>query len=405
LRNLSKDFAGLSNENKLLLYCSRVGVSEEYHSELNDLLSSPLDWNFILEAARSRNIPQLLYHNLKGLSNWSLIPSRVMQDFKKAYHETVARNMHFYAELQTILNAFYGAGVRPIALKGAALAGVVYPDIGLRPMVDIDLLVKEDELAFADKVMTDLGYSTVHSWKSERGYKEHHFHLPPYRHARKPIVVEIHWDITRRTFGTDIHKWWPRAINENIMGHAVLVPSPVDMLIHLCLHLFNHGYENGLVLRCLCDIFETLRHYGQEIDWKFLQDETTQQGIEKQVHSILQLAMKFYAYRGEALVPMKLAHADNDFLQVLERNLFVFNGGTTINPHLMKSMMFNSFSERMKYLLSKIFPRRQDMSVRYPASTFPMMVFFYYLVRPFQLLARYGGGAVKMFRPEKDGKE
>jgi hypothetical protein len=328
-----------------------------------------------------------------------------MQDFKKAYRETVARNMCFYAELQTILNAFHGAGIKAIALKGVALAGDVYPDIGLRPMVDIDLLVKEDELAFADKVMTDLGYATVHSLKSEQWYKEHHFHLPPYRHARKPVVVEIHWDITRSTFGTDIHKWWPRAISKNIMGHPVLVPSPEDMLIHLCLHLFNHGYDNGFVLRCLCDIFETLRHYGQKIDWKFLQDKITQQGIEKQVHSILQLARKFYAYRDEAFVPMNLAHADDHFLQVLERNLFVVNGETTINPQLMRSMMFDSFSERIRYLLSKIFPLRQDMSVRYPASTFPMMVFLYYLVRPFQLLARYGGGAVKMFRPVKDGKE
>jgi Uncharacterised nucleotidyltransferase/Transglutaminase-like superfamily len=400
----SNNFANLSGENRLLLYCSQADIPGEKTSELNDLLSSPLDWKFISEAAHSHNISPLLYYNLKGLSNSSLIPATAMKDLKNVYHETTARNMFMYAELQTILDAFHRAGLETIALKGVALAGVVYPDIGLRPMADIDLLVREEELTVADRVMTDLDYSAIHGLKSQQWYRENHFHLPPYRHVRKPVIVEIHWRITRNLHGTYISKWWERAVGRDPMGYPILVPSPEDMLIHLSVHLFKHGYDNGFVLRGLCDIFETLRRYADEIDWKLLQDEIREQGIEKQVHSILQLARKFYAPLDGSFIPINLDHADYRFLQVLEGSLFVDSGDAPINPHLLKSMMFDNFPKRITYLLSMIFPSRQQMAERYPASPSSMMMFFYYLVRPFHLLARYGKSAARIFRTGTNGR-
>jgi Uncharacterised nucleotidyltransferase len=400
-----EDFSGLSGENRLLLHCSRASASPKNAAELDDLLSGPLNWEFISEAARSRNILQLLYHNLKGLSNRGLVPPRVMEVSKKAYDETVAGNMCLYAELQAILEAFRQAGLRAITLKGAALAGVVYPDIGLRPMLDIDLLVKKEELTLADRVMSGLEYSEARGLKPRQWFMENHFHLPPYLHVRKPVIVEIHWHITANSRSEDILGWWERASGRDIMGHMTLVPSPEDMLIHLSVHLFNHGYDNRFVLKCLCDIFETLRHYEDEIDWKLLQDEIERQGLERQVHSTLHLARKVYAPRDDSFVPITLDHADRRFLGVLENSLFRNNGNAPVNPHLLKSMMFDNFPMKVRYLLSAIFPSRQQMSERYPASHFPMMMFFYYLARPFNLLARYGMSAARMYGTGRDGKE
>ena len=72
----------------------------------------------------------------------------------------------------------------------------------------------------------------------------------------------------------------------------MLVPSPADMLLHLCIHLYNHTYENGFVLIGLCDISGTVRHYNAEIDRKLLEDEIKKYGMEKQVYSVLYLAGK-----------------------------------------------------------------------------------------------------------------
>lgn len=398
------DLAALRDENKLLLYCSHAGFTDRKALKINELIARPLNWSYISGAACSHNIPQLLYHNMKGLCGRGVIPAQVMEDFRNAYHETVARNMYLYAELRIILDAFTREGLEPIVLKGAALAGVVYPDIGLRRMVDIDLLVKKEELAVADAAMTELGYSTVHSLKSQQWHREHHFHLAPYRHSRKPAVVEIHWNISGNTRDTDINEWWTRALRKDLMGYQILVPSPEDMLIHLSIHLFNHGYDNGYVLRCMCDVFRTLRHYATAIDWALLRKEIAEQGIEKKVHSVLHLARKLYSPVDDFHIPISLDQADHRFLRVLESSLFVKSGNEPINSHLLRSMMIENFCNKIRYLLSRIFLSRLRMSERYPGVPFAMMIFLYYLVRPFQLLARYGKSAMTIYSMERKGK-
>lgn len=392
----------LSCEKELLLSCSRAGIAPEDTPRLNDLLSSPLDWEFISEAARYHNISQILYHNLKGLPSRDLVPPRVMEGLERSYRETIAKNMFLYAELETVLDAFRRRGLDVIVLKGAALAGIVYPDIGLRPMTDIDILVKEDELEIADRVMGDLDYHTVRGVKPRRWFRKSHFHLPPYRHARKPVIVEIHWHVTGNCSATDIRQWWKRAKIRDLMGYRMLVPSPEDMLIHLAVHLFNHDYENGFVLRCLSDIYEMLRHYRSEVDWEFLQSETAGQGMERQVHSMLYLARRLYAPEDRSIIAMNLNKADLNFLRVLENNLFVSSGSVPLNPYLLKSMMLDGLSRKAAYLLAGIFPPPGRIAEAYHTSPSSMMIPFYYIARPFLLLSRYGKSAAAIFGTKND---
>lgn len=393
----------ISNENNLLLHCCRADVSGKDASDLNNLLAGPLDWEFIWGAAQSYNISPLLYYNLRGLSNSSSIPATIMENLRGAYHETVAKNMLLYSELHTVIDAFRQAGLEAIVLKGAALAGIVYPNIGLRPMADIDLLVKKEELAAVERVMADLEYQPTQGIKSQQRFRDNHFHLPPYTHVRKPMTVEIHWHFTDNT-DSDIRQWWERALLKDLRGCRILVPSAEDMLNHLSLHLFNHGYHKGFVLRCLCDIFQTVRQYGDEIDWELLQDKIKQEGTEKQVHTLFQLVRKVYAPGDDSFIPLNLDHADQRFLRVLETNLFRDNEDTPINPRLLKSMMFDSFAKKMKYFLPRVFPSWQQMAERYDTSPYSLMTLFYYLVRPFSLLSRYGRSAVGIYRTKSGGK-
>ena len=58
------------------------------------------------------------------------------------YRETALRNRVLFASLAEIAAALTGRGVELIPLKGAALAHRVYGNPGLRPMQDLDLLVR-----------------------------------------------------------------------------------------------------------------------------------------------------------------------------------------------------------------------------------------------------------------------
>ncbi|MFZ2198829.1 MAG: nucleotidyltransferase family protein, partial [Thermodesulfovibrionales bacterium] len=373
----------LSHENSLLLCCAQTKLSDNSSVLLNELLCHPLDWECISESAFSQNIAQLLYHNLKGITSKHLIPPGVMEKLKRAYCVNIARNMHLYAEFRNITNAFHSAGIEVIALKGVVLAGIVYRDIGLRPMRDIDLLVRKDDLEVAHRIMTDLMYTPQVKVESEQWNKQKHFHLPAYRNSDKTVVVEIHWHFAENSLGIDMQKWWDRARSENIMGCCIKVPSPEDMLIHLCIHLYNHGYTNKFVLRGLCDIAETLRHYEIEMDWKLLQDEIKNHGIAAQVHSMLYLAGKYFDQGSGLHGLIDLNGVDHHFLGILEESLFADQGLEPINPYLLKSMFYDNFLKKAQYLFPKVFPSRKEMSKRYPVSPSSKRLFYYYLVHPF----------------------
>jgi hypothetical protein len=165
----------LSNENRLLLYCTQTRVSEDTLEGIKDILRNPLNWEEVLQSAFWHGIAPLVYHKLKGIQESHFMPQEVMDKLKGAYQGNLARNMYLYAELKRILDAFSEKGVEVIVLKGAALAKTVYGDIGLRPMGDIDLLVKREDLPRAEKTMSGAGCHF--DVKNIERYKENHYHI------------------------------------------------------------------------------------------------------------------------------------------------------------------------------------------------------------------------------------
>ena len=59
----------------------------------------------------------------------------------QVYLASAHRNLRLFGELRQILRAFNAAGLSVIPLKGACLAEMIYGNIALRPMVDVDLLL------------------------------------------------------------------------------------------------------------------------------------------------------------------------------------------------------------------------------------------------------------------------
>ena len=54
-------------------------------------------------------------------------------------------------------------GIETMLLKGAALLILFYKDAGLRPMTDVDLLVRRDQANRAIQLLTSLGWKSKYS--------------------------------------------------------------------------------------------------------------------------------------------------------------------------------------------------------------------------------------------------
>ena len=292
-----------SPESRLLLAGARTAAEPQ---SIQALLQHPLHWPEILERAERYEIAPLFYANLKKANaDTAQIPPAVLERLKRLYYGQAACNMQLYRKLQEVLVAFAEEKIPVIVLKGGALAEVVYPHIALRPMQDVDLLLRKQDLETADRLMRALHYVPDESKHSHQWYKDEHMHLPTYLARDHSVAFEIHYHIIRPPVSAHmpIHDLWCRARPARIAGQSVLLFAPEDLLLHLCLHLALGDHLLGK-FRNLCDISATIRHYHGELDWIQFLRAAQSYHIEPFVYYALWLAHDVVA----AQVPAQVLH-------------------------------------------------------------------------------------------------
>jgi hypothetical protein len=133
-------------------------MDEAITHKVKGILNDCLDWDDIVEGSMRHGILPLLYWNLKRIDDGKDVPAEVMTNLRIVYYKNAVLNTLRYDELSKILIAFNDAGIDVIVLKGAFLAETVYKNIGLRPMSDLDLLIKKGDLQKAEKELVQLRY-------------------------------------------------------------------------------------------------------------------------------------------------------------------------------------------------------------------------------------------------------
>src|SRR5438477_6454932 len=138
----------------LLLAALKTGA--EGQAWLAVLAAADADQGDLAVTALALGLAPLLHHRLEG---WGLrLPDAKAQaklDF--ARQTEAARQVARRAQLAEVLAHL---PAEPVVLKGAYLAECVYPAPGLRPMNDIDLLFRPEDLPAVAGVLHALGYGS-----------------------------------------------------------------------------------------------------------------------------------------------------------------------------------------------------------------------------------------------------
>ncbi|MBZ5616596.1 MAG: nucleotidyltransferase family protein [Acidobacteriia bacterium] len=141
------------------------------------------------------------------------------------------------SEIVGVFNALRSSGVKPILLKGWAIARS-YPESGLRPSGDIDLYVSPEQYARAKAVLSTRP-SSVYS-------------------------VDLDHDTMTRFSELTFEALYLRSQLVNLDGAEIRVPGAEDHLRILCLHMLKHGAWRPL---WLCDVAAALESRPQNFDW------------------------------------------------------------------------------------------------------------------------------------------
>jgi hypothetical protein len=293
---------GFAPEDRLMIRCSRTVLTDESIAEASRLLAQNLDWKYLLETSIRHGVAPLFYHGLnqvgQTMSLENLIPSSIYQELQKLYFGNQSRNQRLYRVLQEIVGAYEQAGVPVMGLKDIQLAREVYPDAGLRPMGDLDLLIHQHDYDRAAVCMHTLGFVPLPSPNIPYTLKyawAHHWQRPT-----DNVWVDLQWNVLQLEWDAygegslnfEIERMWRGATQMSFDGSNILVPVPEDMLFHLCLHLEGHRYAEWILF---CDIAEFIQHYESTLDWHYLIQLAHNYQIESSIYYVMYFINRVFA--------------------------------------------------------------------------------------------------------------
>ena len=368
---------------------------------------SNADWDDLLRTSARHGVAPLLYHRLSTSRTGAPIPEEVMLSLRNSYLQSAARNMKLYHELGKVLGKLRQDDIPVIALKGAHLAEIVYGNIALRPMGDVDLLVRKEDLGRVEEILLGMGYLPA---ECNRQISTDNCHFV-YKLAGKGLSVEVHWAFmpSNYRFEIDMDGVWERSRPCVLAGVEVSVLCPEDQLLYLCLHTSKHLFDD-MGLKPLYDISSVIRHYGEEMDWNQVQSRCEQWGTEKSVYVALTLAGEIFGVTvpNDLMKAVQPVDLDERFMAFATVQIFACGRRTSDGLSLSSNVahLFGSHRRKSKValFLRRVFPSREEMSRWYPAPPDSMGIYFYYPARIRDLLLKYGRQAWRLVRGEEGMK-
>lgn len=339
---------------------------------------SELDWDALREVAHNEALGPLLYQIVR---DQNVVPSFVEQDLRKAYCNNACCNTLLLGELTKVLHHLATEGVDAIVLKGAALAEIVYGDIAVRPMRDLDLLIRQQDVPVARKVLAAIGYTPAHI-EMQTGFNgEFRNEETLYKPGIVDTYVDLHWRLVsptyyQRTLSCD---WfWETALPTRIGNTPALVLGHEAQVLYLCAHLLLHHGGQGMLW--LHDVAEVLTLYQAQIDWEQILIRSQAYNLLLSVRQILtQVADEYHApIPANVLEQLHILHPSGDEVQV-----FTWR---TAKHQTMALRLFTDVAGMADWLhklhlaWSTLFPTRVYMQHRY-CIFHPALIPLYYPYR------------------------
>lgn len=220
-----------------------------------DAASPRATWPTIVQLILREQVAPLALRALDGRAGDEL--DAVRSTLRLMQREAAANELQHYRHLGHIIKTLRTAGIEAVVLKGAALARWTYREVGLRPITNLDLLVRTEAIPAVHRTLLQAGYSTAHgvpNASEQRLWQGQVYYDPAWR--RSP--VDIHWQYAGAPFFFEIDYAGVFARSRPVIvdGEYVLVPSAEDMLIALSIHFLRESWHGAPRLRYLCDIAE-----------------------------------------------------------------------------------------------------------------------------------------------------
>lgn len=336
------------------------------------------DWDLVAETASLHGLAPLLYASLKRTTRLGQAPPGCVERLRTEHLQANVGNMLAYRELAGLLDSLEIDHIPVVLLKGSAVALQLYPDPGLRPLKDLDLLIAESQVAAVRGLLTGRGYSPLPEMIG--GFEERFSTQQAYsRSGPNPAQVDLHWHpfvIGYYRKRIPVEWFWQHTSAIVVEGRVTRALAPEAQFIHLAAHYSLHHHTVRLIW--LYDLALLIAAHRDDMNW----DEVlTKLGAFKLTHSIQSTMAQVKQWWGVSLPDEVVRGLLELSSGPYERVLFsLASGGESQARVILDGIDLPTNRARLRYWLRHMFPTASYMRTRYRISN-ALLVPIYYVWR------------------------
>ena len=244
-----------------------------------------LDWAVLLELAEEHGTLGILATRLQEI-DFAQVPLAAREKLQTRMRSQHLFTLSMTAELFRLLEEFEQAGIPTILVKGPLISLLAYGDPAVRSYVDLDLLVRHNQILAATRRMMDMGFapdippSVIQAGKVPGEYL--------FKRPGTKQIIELHTERTFRYYPRPmpLEELFARRRQVLLDGRDIPALRLEDEFILNSIHGAKHFWER---LMWLADIAALVARHP-EMDWNLLRQYAREIGAERMTHVALQLA-------------------------------------------------------------------------------------------------------------------
>ncbi|MDP3142569.1 MAG: nucleotidyltransferase family protein [Candidatus Omnitrophota bacterium] len=364
-------------EKEFLILATKNKLTENEIKLLQNIIEEGIDWHKILSLALYNNVGPILYKNIQNLPE-DTIPERIREGLKENYTESFLKTAPIYDDLAKLLAEFEKANVKIIILKGCSFAELLYGDFSLRPLKDIDLLVRKSDWPKIKEILDKLKIYSEN--RLDLLKLETLLQIPTnwqlsYKNSRK-TELEFKFNIFIMDFPdfADVDDYWKESVPSEVVGTKTLSFSIDDQVLYLSCRLISTAFRN---LLWFCDLREFVTFYREKINWQKL----IAKARRKRLNTILYFSLLILKKRMgvdlpagtlDSLKPIAFKRWFLKYLYNYKNTIFITPQGTDYptDDLIALCVIFGKVGIRdtarfLIYLKKLLFPSREFLTYRY----------------------------------------
>ena len=342
--------------------------------------SSPED---LYHHAQKHGLLPLIYQGLHLSNLLGSVPIQIANPLKHAYHRTLSHNLRNLNALDLLRNNL-PADIPLLTIKGPTLLEHIYHNPALRPMTDIDILVKPEHLNMLKECLQAQNYLSPDQY--------------PDIYIKDNVIFDIHTDpfhanrIQQRLQAVpiQIERLWQDAIPLNKTHQNLFMFGLPDQILTLSIHALKHGYERHI---WLFDILYSLKACFQNNTWSHVEEHCKKHNATR----ILSLTLHAIQIHLAQHLPEPLLKLQKSFpIGPIRRKILCtspHSGNFQLLEPLVLSQQFPKRVDQLRFLIAFAFPKPETLT-----QISGLSGRFYWLSYPYRIVQLLSLGTLQLIR-------